>query len=96
LQIPTLAGLVLASVTYAVAAAAQQPAPPPLVQPAPGPDAPAQQVVPPLVVPAEQVAPVELTGLLGHAVVGAGASELGRIVDLLATGRGGCAQSWWM
>ena len=90
LQIPTLAGLVLmASVTFAVAAAAQQPAPPPLVQPAPAPDVPAEQVVPaPLVVPAEQVAPVELTGLLGHAVVGAGGSELGRIVDLLADGQG--------
>jgi PRC-barrel domain len=90
LQIPTLAGLVLmASVTFAVAAAAQQPAPPPLVQPAPAPDVPTEQAVPaPLVVPAEQVAPVELTGLLGHAVVGVGGSGLGRIVDLLADGQG--------
>lgn len=47
------------------------------------PEAPA-----PLVVPAEQVAPVELTGLLGHAVVDAKGSELGRIVDLLADGQG--------
>jgi PRC-barrel domain len=34
------------------------------------------------------VAPVELMGLLGHAVVGAGGAEIGRIVDLLADGQG--------
>ena len=98
LQIPTLAPCAVASVTFVVAAAAQQPSPPPLVQPAPAPDVPAEQAAPaPIVVPAEQVAPVELMGLLGHAVVGAGGSELGRIVDLLADasgtgarGRGGC------
>jgi hypothetical protein len=39
-------------------------------------------------VPAEQLAPAELTGLLGHAVVGAKGVELGRIVDLLVDGQG--------
>ncbi len=89
-QTPTLAGVVLlASVTLAVTAAAQQPAPPPVVQPAPLPSVPTEHVAPaPVVVPAEQVAPVELTGLLGHAVVDAGGSELGRIVDLLVDGQG--------
>jgi sporulation protein YlmC with PRC-barrel domain len=40
-------------------------------------------------VPAEQLAPAELTGLLGHAVVNAEGAELGRVVDLLVdrTGR---------
>jgi hypothetical protein len=90
LQIPTLAALVLsASVTFAVAVVAQQPAPAPLVQPAPAPDVPAEKPAPaPIVVPAQQVAPVELTGLLGHAVVDAVGSEFGRIVDLLADGQG--------
>ena len=87
-QIPTLVGWVLlASVTLAVATAAQQPAPPPVVQPAPAPAMSAVQPPPP-VVPAEQVAPTELTGLLGHAVVDAGGTEFGRIVDLLADGQG--------
>ena len=97
LQIPTLAGLVLmASVTFAVAAAAQQPAPPPLVQPAPAPDVPTEQAVPaPLVVPAEQVAPVELTGLLGYAVVGVGEADWDASSICWRTVRGGCAQSWW-
>ena len=46
-QIPTLAGVVLlASVTLAVTAAAQQPAPPPVVQPAPVPSVPAEHVAP--------------------------------------------------
>jgi len=31
---------------------------------------------------------MELTGLMGHAVVGANGTELGRIVDLLADGQG--------
>jgi PRC-barrel domain len=89
-QIRTLSGVVLlASVTLAITVAAQQPAPPPVVQPAPAPEVPTEQAAPaPIVVPAEQVAPVELTGLLGHAVVGAGGSELGRIVDLLVDGQG--------
>jgi hypothetical protein len=89
LQIPTLALVLSASVTFVVAAAAQQPSPPPLVLPAPTPDVPADNPAPaPIVVPAEQVAPVELIGLLGHAVVDAGGSELGRIVDLLVDGQG--------
>ena len=89
MQIPTLALVLSASVTFVVAAAAQQPSPPPLVLPAPAPDVPADNPAPaPIVVPAEQVAPVELIGLLGHAVVDAGGSELGRIVDLLADGQG--------
>ena len=89
-QIPTLTGVVLlASVTLAVTTAAQQPAPPPVVQPAPVPNVPAEHVTPaPSVVPAEQVAPVELMGLLGHSVVDAAGGELGRIVDLLADGQG--------
>ncbi len=37
---------------------------------------------------AEQVAPVELTGLLGRAVVGETGGQLGRIVDLLVDGQG--------
>jgi hypothetical protein len=88
LQNPTVTALVLAaSMTFAVAAAAQQPAPLPLVQPAPAPDVPAERPAP-IVVPAEQVAPVELTGMVGHAVVDAGGGELGRIVDLLTDGQG--------
>jgi hypothetical protein len=67
----------LAGVTLTTAAPAQQTAPPPVVQPGNPP-----------VVRAEQVAPVELTGLMGHPVVGAGGAELGRIVDLLADGQG--------
>ncbi len=39
-------------------------------------------------VSAEQIAPVELTGLLGHIVVGDKAVELGRIVDLLVDTKG--------
>ena len=89
MQIPTLALALSGSVTFVVVAAAQQPSPPPLVLPAPTPDVPADNPAPaPIVVPAEQVAPVELIGLLGHAVVDAGGSELGRIVDLLADGQG--------
>jgi len=40
------------------------------------------------VVSAEQIAPVELTGLLGHVIVGDKGAELGRIVDLLVDGQG--------
>lgn len=88
LQVPAMAvRVLLASLTFAATAVAQQSAPPPLVQPAPAADAQTEQVAP-VVVPAQQVAPVELTGLLGHAVVGATGSELGRIVDLLADGQG--------
>jgi sporulation protein YlmC with PRC-barrel domain len=39
-------------------------------------------------VPAEQLAPAELTGLLGYAVIGAEGTELGRIVDLLVDTQG--------
>jgi hypothetical protein len=70
--------------TLAVAAAAQQSAPSPAVQPA-SPEEPASTSP---VVPAEQVATAELTGLLGHAVVGAEGAEIGRIVDLLVDGQG--------
>lgn len=77
------------SVTLASAAAAGQAAPPPVVQPAPAPEVPTEHVAPaPIVVPAEQVAPVELTGMLGHAVIDAGGHEFARIVDLLADGQG--------
>jgi PRC-barrel domain len=94
--VPPVSRLVLlASMTLATAVAAQQPAPPPgAKQPAPPPEVqlPApppetKQPAPP-VVAAEQVAPAELTGLLGHAVVGAKDAELGRIVDLLVDGQG--------
>jgi hypothetical protein len=43
---------------------------------------------PPAVVAAEQIAPAELTGLLGHVVVGDKGAELGRIVDLLVDAQG--------
>jgi sporulation protein YlmC with PRC-barrel domain len=59
------------------------------MQLAPAPKAPAEHATPaPLVVPAVQVAPVELTGLLGHVVLDARGNELGRIVDLLADDQG--------
>jgi hypothetical protein len=86
-----------ACIAFAGAAAAQQPAtpppaatpqsaPPPVVKPAaPAPTTPAPA---PPVVPAVQVGPAELTGLLGHAVVGAKGSEIGHIVDLLVDGQG--------
>ena len=64
-----------------------QPAPPPPHALAPAPP-PEPAVPPPAVVPAVQLAPAELTGLLGHVVVSAGASDLGRIVDLLVDGEG--------
>jgi sporulation protein YlmC with PRC-barrel domain len=87
-QIPTVPRLVfLAGVLSIAAAQAQQPAPPPVVQPAP----PAEAQVatpPPQVLSAQQVAPVELTGLLGHAVIGEAGTEIGHIVDLLVDGQG--------
>jgi hypothetical protein len=43
---------------------------------------------PPAVVPAEQIAPGELTGLLGHVLLGDQGAELGRIVDLLVDTKG--------
>jgi len=39
-------------------------------------------------VAAEQVAPTELTGLLGHAVVGPGGVTIGQITDLLIDRQG--------
>jgi hypothetical protein len=57
--------------------------PPALAPPAQSP--PAQS---PPVVPAEQVAPAELTGLVGQAVQGTAGNEVGRIVNLLADGQG--------
>lgn len=39
-------------------------------------------------VPAEQVAPSELTGLLGHTVEGIKGTNIGRIIDLLVDGQG--------
>ena len=85
-RVPTLSGLVLlASVAQVPAANAQQPAPPPVVQPA---TVPAPAKTAPRVVAAEQVAPTELTGLLGHPVVGVKEAEIGRIVDLLVDGQG--------
>jgi sporulation protein YlmC with PRC-barrel domain len=81
--------VLLVGVTLTLAPAAQQTAPPPVVQPAPTLEVPAEHLAPaPIVVPAEQVAPVELTGLLGHAVVDSGGREFGRIVDLLVDGQG--------
>jgi hypothetical protein len=75
----------LASGMLAATAGAQQPAAPNALQPA---TAEAVSLPPPVAVPAEQVAPAELTGLLGHAVIGVGAVELGRIVDLLVDTQG--------
>jgi len=40
------------------------------------------------VVSAEQIAPTEITGLLGHVVLGDQNAELGRIVDLLVDTKG--------
>jgi hypothetical protein len=40
------------------------------------------------VVPAEQVAPAELIGLVGQVVQGPAGKEVGRIVNLLADGQG--------
>ena len=62
------------------------PAPPHVLAPA----APAQTppAPPPAVVPAEQLASAELTGLLGHPVLSAQAAELGVIVDLLVDSEG--------
>ena len=54
----------------------------------PAPPEQAQQPPAPAVVPAEQLAPAELTGLLGHPVVAAQAADLGHIVDLLVDGQG--------
>ena len=68
--------------------AEQAPAPSP--PPSSSPVAPAEQAPPPSppVVPAEQVASAELTGLLGEEVVGPGGTELGHIVDLLVDTQG--------
>lgn len=60
-----------------------QPPPPHALEPA----TPSSQPVP-AEVSAEQIAPVELTGLLGHIVVGDNGTELGRIVDLLVDAQG--------
>ena len=61
-------------------------APPPnALEPAPPPRSPPPA---PAVVRAEQLAPAELTGLLGHAVVDAEGAQLGRIVDLLIDAKG--------
>ena len=88
-QNPTLSGfMLLASMTLAMTAAAQQSSPPPDVQPALPPAAQPIAAPTPPVLPAEQVVPTELTGLLGHAVVDAVGAELGRIVDLLVDGQG--------
>ena len=62
------------------------PPPPAFVPPSPPAPSGAKPTQP--VVTAEQVAPVELTGLLGYAVVGENGSQLGRIVDLLVDGQG--------
>jgi hypothetical protein len=71
---------------------AQPPEPPSPAQTAPPPlalrpEPPGPPASPPAV-PAEQVAPLELTGLLSHTIVGKDGSELGHIVDLLVDGQG--------
>jgi sporulation protein YlmC with PRC-barrel domain len=74
-----LIGAGLASVSMA-----QQPPPPHVLLPEQlGPPLP-----PPAAVAAEQVAPAELTGLLGHEVAGADGADLGHIVDLLVDAQG--------
>ncbi len=80
--------IVLTCGLLAATAQAQQPAPPPVVQPAPPPAEAPAATPPPPVVSAQQVAPIELTGLLGHAVIGGAGTEIGRIVDLLVDGQG--------
>lgn len=64
-----------------------QPAAPAAIAPAPA-VSPAQPPPVPAILPAEQVAPTELTGLLGYAVVGPRGSALGRIVDVLLDKQG--------
>jgi hypothetical protein len=81
----------LLATTLVAIASAQLPAPPPPAAPLapdPTPAAPAPPAPSPPVVAAEQVAPEELTGLLGQVVLGPGAAHLGRIVDVLADGQG--------
>lgn len=83
----------------AAIAVAQQPESPPASTPSESPAPPAPHALlpapppqalppPPAVVPAVQLAPAELTGLLGHAVIDAEGAELGRIVDLLVDNQG--------
>jgi len=89
-RVQPLARLMLpAIVALAAPAAAQQPATPPPAQLPTEPAAghPAEHKAAP-VVPAEQVAATELTGLMGHAVIGTKGAEIGRIVDLLVDGHG--------
>ncbi len=62
--------------------------PPPPSAMLPAPPEQSLPVSPPAVMPAEQLAPAELTGLLGHAVLAAQAADLGHIVDLLVDGQG--------
>jgi hypothetical protein len=64
-----------------------QPAPAPSPQ-APSPPAQSPSAQSPSVVPAEQVAPAELVGLVGQVVQGPAGKEVGRIVNLLADGQG--------
>lgn len=83
-HIPTFGGLaLLAGIVIATPGMAQQPPPPHVLLPA----VPAEATPTP-VVPAEQVAPEELTGLLGHTVVNAEGNGLGRIIDLLVDRQG--------
>jgi sporulation protein YlmC with PRC-barrel domain len=69
--------------------AAQTPlAPPTTPPPATVPPPSIAETPAPPVIAAEQVAQVELMGLLGHSVVGENGSQLGRIIDLLVDGQG--------
>jgi hypothetical protein len=93
-KILTGAGFALAAsltLPMATIAVAQQEAPSPVVQTVPAvtsePPSPTTVIAAP-VLPAEQVAPAELTGLLGHTVVANSGPDLGRIVDLLVDGQG--------
>jgi hypothetical protein len=84
LQLAILAsGKPLVAQTLPPAATAPPPPAAVLTPATPGAMAPASPVL-----TAEQVAPVELTGLLGHDIVGENGSQIGRIVDLLVDGQG--------
>jgi hypothetical protein len=90
-----LMSLMIAALTWAQQATAPGAAPPATPEPSPAPPHALQPALPeqalqppPAVVPAEQLASTQLTGLLGHAVVGADEAELGLIVDLLVDARG--------
>ena len=77
-----------ASQSTPAAIPAAPPAQSPTDQSPPGQSPPAVVPATPHVMPAEQVAPAELTGLVGEVIQGTGGNEIGHIVNLLADGQG--------